>query len=304
MNELRSYPSIFNIGHRVLERFFEDPVLVEEKIDGSQFSFGVDPVGGMLMCRSKSAQIILDAPDKMFAAGVEQVQAIAERLTPGWTYRGEYLRAPKHNVLAYGRIPSQHVMLFDIDTGDQCYLTPEEKAVEAQRLGFEAVPTIFHGKVESFEQFREIIERESCLGGVQMEGVVLKNYSKYNPDKKALMAKYVRDTYKEAHRMEWKGDKPTKAEAVDTITRALTTEARWQKAVQHLREAGKLEHDPRDIGPLLREVQEDVRRECEDLIKAKLYEWAWPQIARGVIKGFPQWYKDQLVKDSLQEVTP
>lgn len=38
-----SYPQIYALGHRYLEDLLKDPVLVEEKIDGSQFSFGRFP---------------------------------------------------------------------------------------------------------------------------------------------------------------------------------------------------------------------------------------------------------------------
>jgi hypothetical protein len=38
---LRSYSSPFNLGHKALEDLFDGTVTVQEKIDGSQFSFGV-----------------------------------------------------------------------------------------------------------------------------------------------------------------------------------------------------------------------------------------------------------------------
>ena len=52
-----SYPSIYALGHRYLEELLLDPVLVEEKVDGSQFSFGVfeHPEGPELRCKSKGA---------------------------------------------------------------------------------------------------------------------------------------------------------------------------------------------------------------------------------------------------------
>lgn len=41
MDSWHSYPSIFAIGHRALAELLLDPVIVEEKVDGSQFSFGL-----------------------------------------------------------------------------------------------------------------------------------------------------------------------------------------------------------------------------------------------------------------------
>lgn len=45
-----SYPSIYAIGHKELDELFDDPVLVEEKVDGSQFSFSLTKEGIYLWC--------------------------------------------------------------------------------------------------------------------------------------------------------------------------------------------------------------------------------------------------------------
>ena len=80
------------------------------------------------------------------------------------------------------------------------------------------------------------------------------------------------------------------------IGSALNTQARWQKALQHLREAGKIEDSVRDIGLLMREIPEDVLKECEEEIKEQLFKWAWPHIRRSVARGAPEWYKEHLLK--------
>ena len=38
---IHSYSKVYQIGHKVIRDIFNDEVLIEEKIDGSQFSFGV-----------------------------------------------------------------------------------------------------------------------------------------------------------------------------------------------------------------------------------------------------------------------
>lgn len=45
MESWHSYPSIYNLGHRYIADLLTVPVIVEEKIDGSQFSFGLDEEG-------------------------------------------------------------------------------------------------------------------------------------------------------------------------------------------------------------------------------------------------------------------
>lgn len=48
---INSYPSIYSLGHRYISELFSGPVVIQEKIDGSQFSFG--NLNGKLFCRSK-----------------------------------------------------------------------------------------------------------------------------------------------------------------------------------------------------------------------------------------------------------
>ena len=129
MNSWHSYPKVWNIGHPNVSTVFDDEVLLEEKVDGSQFSFGV--IDGELKCRSRGQELILDAPEKMFLKAIQTVAEIRGLLKPGWTYRAEYLSKPKHNTLAYDRTPEKYIMIFDINTDQEVYLGYEEKKAEA-----------------------------------------------------------------------------------------------------------------------------------------------------------------------------
>jgi hypothetical protein len=60
-----SYPKVYNMGHAAIADLLLDDVLVEEKVDGSQFSFGVfehPEQGRVLKCRSKWGEINVFAP--------------------------------------------------------------------------------------------------------------------------------------------------------------------------------------------------------------------------------------------------
>lgn len=124
-----SYPKVHAIGHMAIREILLDEVLIEEKVDGSQFSFG--RFGDTLKCRSKGQELDVSAPEKMFTPAVELAQALAPILRDGWTYRGEFLGKPKHNTLTYTRIPEKTVILFDINSGHEMYLSRAEKEAEA-----------------------------------------------------------------------------------------------------------------------------------------------------------------------------
>ncbi|HAM40776.1 MAG TPA: hypothetical protein DCP69_05415 [Candidatus Omnitrophica bacterium] len=290
-----SYPSIFALGHRALAELFLDPVVVQEKIDGSQFSMG--RFGGELRCRSKGAQLVVDAPEKMFQRAVEVAASLD--LHDGWTYRTEYLRVSKHNALAYDRVPEKHLILFDANPGHEEYLAPVALAEEGARLRLEVVPLLHWGSVGSMEEITRFLETTSILGGQKIEGIVVKNYARFGLDKKALMGKYVSEKFKEVHALEWKLGNPKAGDIIAQMIDRYRTPARWQKALQHLAERGGVEGSPRDIGPLIREVPEDVERECADEIREALWTWAWPKIRRGLNAGLPEWYKSSLAEQAF-----
>ena len=287
---IQSYGQVFNLGHQAIAELFLDPVLIEEKIDGSQFSFGI--VDDVLQCRSHHKPINLDAPN-MFAKAVDTVKGIEPLLHPGWIYRCEFLSKPHHNCLCYERVPKGNLIVYDIDKGIEDYLEYEDKVTEVTRIGLECVPSV-KGIMTSLDELRKCLDLNSCLGGTKVEGVVIKNYSRFGIDKHCLMGKLVSDSMKE--RISKGGGRGGGKGIIQLIGLSLKTEARWNKAIQHLREQGLLTNTPQDIGPLFREVNIDILKECSDEIVNELFKWAWPSISRLATKGLAEFYKELLAK--------
>jgi hypothetical protein len=298
MKEIGSYPKIYNLGHRAIRDIFKEPVVAQEKIDGSQISFMRK--GDDIFARSKGAMLYFDNPEKMFSKGLECIFQTAHELVDGWIYRGEYLQKPKHNVLHYDRVPENHIILFDIQIGDQEFLNQIHMVDEADRLGFETVPAWHLHANTRLENISELMLKTSCLGGTSSEGIVVKNYERFDPyTGKVMMAKYVSEAFKEVHRK--KTYKTPGKDFVQNLVERYRTTARWQKAVIHLREAGKIEDSPKDIGSLIKEVSTDVHKECAEEIKEALFKHFWKQINRGITAGLPEWYKETLLKKQFEK---
>src|ERR1051325_8872762 len=104
------FPKILHIGDGQIADLFDGPVEITEKVDGSQLGFGKE--NGRLFVRSKGKEQDLDNPDKMFVQAVEYVKTIEDIIPDNHTFYGEYLQKPKHNTLAYDRIPKNHIALF------------------------------------------------------------------------------------------------------------------------------------------------------------------------------------------------
>jgi hypothetical protein len=299
-----SYSSIVAYGHKSLESLFEGTVYVTEKCDGSQFSFR-KTLENMLEFRSKNAEV-WQGNAGMFSNGVRAIIERDDLLVPEWIYRGEYLQKPHHNALCYSRVPNGHVILFDVDTGDQDYLCPVDLEAEARRLDLECVPCLYTIKahdVITLPELMNLLEVPSILGGQKVEGIVLKNYAQFGRDHKTLMAKLVRKDFQEVNRESWRKQNPPSGEFMSDLAASYCTQARWMKAVQHLRESGDLEESPRDIPNLMQETARDVLAECEDELKDKLFAYFWKKHgSRAVTKGLPDWYKQQLAERMSQEI--
>ena len=171
--EINSYSKIYTLGHKYLEHLLDGIVVVEEKVDGSQFSF--KKVGDDLTFRSRGANIYSQTTDKLFKGAVEYLVSIKDKIVDGWTYRGEVLHAPRHNILTYTRVPKHNIVIFDIDLSEgQNYLSPQGKAIEAMKLDLEVVPAFYTGEIKDKDGLASLLNEESFLGGCKVEGIVIK----------------------------------------------------------------------------------------------------------------------------------
>jgi hypothetical protein len=291
---INSFPKIFALGSRLTENIFDGEVEVTEKIDGSQFCFGV--VRHELIMRTKGQVITRDTADKLFITAVDYVESIRNRLPNNMIFYCEYLKRPRHNVLKYGRVPKNNLMLFGVSILGKRFFSDHNKLCElAEALDIEAVPLLMKGKLDDPENLKILLSQDSVLGNVKIEGIVIKNYK--HPSS-ILAAKYVSDRFKEV-KSENRRRKGFSKDHFEEFKQQFRTEARWQKAVQHLKEKGELEGSPKDIGSLLKEIYCDIEAEEQEYIKDGLYRLFKKEILQCSTKGFAEWYKEQLANNAF-----
>lgn len=293
-----SYPKSYNVGHAALRGdvdILKMQCRVEEKVDGSQFSFGL--IDGKVMVRSRGSVFDVNAPDDMFKPACATVLRLYEegKLVEGWTYRGETLKSPRHNTLRYGRVPKGNIILFDVSPGNNDYLAAHAVALA---LGLESVPCLHVGPV-TIELLDKLLETESVLGGVKIEGVVCKPITPvYGRDGKPIFAKYVAQSFKELHSREWKKQHPSKNDIRDQLVERYRSEARFAKAVQRVRDDGGFVGGPEAIGPLIKNLSADTLSEIELDAKDRLWNHFKKDVVRGVTRGFAEWFKAELAKEA------
>ena len=301
----KRWTKIFTLGDRNTHGIFDDPVSVTEKVDGSQFNWGIDSKYGLVML-SKGAEVRLGDGNKLFSPAAATVGDLAEKgkLVDGWSYHAETLAAPGHNTLTYERVPRGNLALYGVTREDGSTISAhEDLAAIADDLGIDVVPELFSGVIDQTEALAKINEwlgTVSYLGKEQIEGVVIKNYHKqlmlagmFIP---LIQAKYVSERFKERHPGAWKANNKTPIETVGEMVR---TQARWDKAIQHLRESGNATDSVKDIGPLIKLLHQDMEEEDAEVIKNYLYASYIKDLKRVAVRGFPEWFKMRLVDPTI-----
>jgi hypothetical protein len=145
----------------------------------------------------------------------------------------------------------------------------------------------------------EFLGHLSSLGGTPVEGVVIKNYNERTPEDHVLMSKIVGDNFAEKA-----ATRPHKLPNgggffATNLGAAFATEARFNKAVQHLRDNGELSGSMKDVGPLMKELSRDLLEEYGDEFKEQLLEHYRKTIVKAASKGFPEWYAAQLQENAI-----
>lgn len=261
------------------------------------FAFGKEP-NGNLRFRSKGVELHPGNTDKLFTPAVTHVLKVADKIPNGTVFYGETLAKNKHNTLSYNRPPINHIALFGMSdyagTNFQPFSALEEWAKE---LEIETVPLIAKGvKLDSMEDFVKLLDRESHFGGVKVEGIVVKNYDMHINFNNVLFPfaalKLVSDAFKEKNSKAWSGE----TNKFEALLDQYRTEARWAKAVQHLWENGELVNEPKDIGPLMKELARDLEEEEAANFKEELFKFYRKIWIHNAQRGFPEWYKQRLLE--------
>lgn len=298
--------------------FFDNTVLTaEEKIDGSQFSFGKvsDQYGGhKMMWRSKNCDIKYDkSADQRFFQAIQGLYAnnVYSICPTNVVFRCELVTSKRHNKLTYNRVPNGFLVVFGAENLATGRSVPRYIwTAIAKQLGLDVVDLLGYidtkdkSAADVINKASEWLGKESMLGGAAIEGVVLKRETNWilNQDGNPIYCKIVANEFREMMRVKetTKGVK-NEDDIIGRIVSMIQTDAVYSKAVQHLMDDGKITNTVKDIGPLISEIQKDLGEEVAPMAKEVLWEWARHQVVRGVVTPFALWYKKRLARISASE---
>ena len=286
---LTAMDKVWTLGRRETAPLWGTVVEVQEKYDGSQISWA--RVNGKLHVRSRRQHINVDSPPTLFAPAVAHLKSIEKNLRPNCIYRGEAFQKKKHNTLMYDRLPLGNIVLFSATSRAVGELTSVQLEQEAKILKIEPVQVINHRfkLTRSTDELNHLLGTFSSLGGTLVEGVVFRGVDENN---QPIMAKYVSDQFKEKHKanMDWKMGK----DLITALAEQYRTEARWLKVVNRYQETGNWLGDPKDIGPMMKLLNEEFEDEVAAELQAELWKHARKICIKVLGKGFAEWYKNEL----------
>lgn len=309
MKTIPSYGKIFAVGSSGTENALVGDVVIQEKVDGSMFGFGLNEDGNITM-RSKGKTFAIPDVDeaiplvveKMFLKAGESVFRFREELRKclhDSYFYAEFLQSPKHNTLKYDHPPKNNLVLFDGMVNGR-WVTREQLEYFASCFGIDVIPELYRGPA-TVDTIKTLLTTPSYLGEVILEGVVIKNYEQtilVGGHIFPLFTKYVREEFKELHTVDWKIRQPK--DTLKDYVDGFANEARWQKAIIHSKEKGTLTNTLKDIGPLMDTVSKDIVEEEEQNIKNVLYKMFIKDILRAGSRGFPEWYKGKLLENLVE----
>jgi hypothetical protein len=298
MKELMKYPEVLNANdvRKTRIEFSEGEYFIEEKVDGSQFRFGI--VDGEHKFGSHHIDYEGYTTDKMFQQAVVIAEGILKKVSgfDNIVFFAEYLAKPKQNALKYSRVPLSNFYLFDVAV-DGKFVSPSEVIKFADEVGVEPVRVLeVKRQLPEIEYLDSIVNMESVLGGEKMEGVVIKNYDMnivINGKLRFFSLKYVREKFRELNKIEHL-DENKKVSPEDIVSRLINKEAVWSKAIQRIQEDGIITYEMRDIQSLIEAVKDDIEKEYKETIKEEMYRVYKKDIEKAVVRGLAEYYKKYL----------
>ena len=293
--KIRTLPSI-NTGYNTnLELDIDDRVIIQEKYDGSQFTIYKDEEGNLhYMNKNKS----ISGKGNVWLNSYLSLCKKTDFFKIGFFYHGEAMNSRQSHTVRYDREPKRFWVLYEIVRENGQILTPEEMTEHLKNTDIEVANVLYdnngHTKETNYIDIaKDIIQKmedgkiQSSLGGIP-EGVVLKVLNRKTDTDKVRNSrfKFVRQVFSEQNHAK-KEKLPTlnDDEIVQGIASVYDTDARKQKAIQHLKECEKKGWNEKNltsnIGRMVEELDADLLKEAEEEIKDMLFIRFWPQISKG-----------------------
>ena len=216
-----------------------DEIIIEEKIDGGNGSFMLDPEGQKILMFSRNQpldpKMFVEQQKWMYNNIINKFYAGELTLNPSFIYYVEWMA--KHTI-AYDKIKTPPVIGLDIRMKHSMNpeLTPafieyDAKVKEFERIGIPLIRLIGRHLAKDVKKMGlETIPQSVYYVGVS-EGIVLKNYGRQNQWGRQMFGKIVTKEFKEQNKAVFGAIKKSTDDDTSLIADEWGTEARIRKKV-------------------------------------------------------------------------
>lgn len=243
-----------------------DYIVVQEKIDGANFSIRYDEETDTIAAFSRKKQ--LDVNNNLRGAW-EWSQKLDKQLIKNVLGTNLILFAEwlvKHTVV-YPSDKYQNAYCYDVyDTTAEKYLEQNQVKEIVAQLGLIYVPVFYEGQFQSWEHLRQFVGKTE-LDGENGEGIVVKNMTRLNDPNTRLpfYTKIVSDKFCETKSIKKQNTSGADKRAeLQNIVETVVTEARVRKLLNKMVDDGIIpqEWDEHDMATIAKNISKEVYYDC------------------------------------------
>ena len=267
--EQKKFMDIERLKESFVDGFHKgDYIVVQEKIDGANFSIRYDAENDTIAAFSRKNP--LDFSNNLrgawqWAQRLDK-ELVKDVLKTNLVLFGEWLVS---HTIVYPQDKYQNAYFYDVyDIDAKQYLQQDAVKDIVDRLGLTYVPVFYAGEFQSWEHIQQFVGRTD-LGGELGEGVVVKNMSRINDPNTRLpfYTKIVGEKFSEKKSVKPKVIDPEKMaerERFQALVDSVVTEGRVTKLVHKMVDEGIIPEkwDEHDMGTIARNIGKAVYYDC------------------------------------------
>lgn len=267
--EQKKFMDIERLKESFVDGFHKgDYIVVQEKIDGANFSIRYDAENDTIAAFSRKNP--LDFSNNLrgawqWAQKLDK-ELVKDVLKTNLVLFGEWLVS---HTIVYPQDKYQNAYFYDVyDVDAKQYLQQDAVKDIVARLGLTYVPVFYAGEFQSWEHIQQFVGRTD-LGGELGEGVVVKNMSRINDPNTRLpfYTKIVGEKFSEKKSVKPKVIDPEKMaerERFQALVDSVVTEGRVTKLVHTMVDEGIIPEkwDEHDMGTIARNIGRAVYYDC------------------------------------------
>lgn len=265
--EQKKYMDIERLKDKYIDGFQKgDDIVVQEKIDGANFSIRYDIETDSIMAFSRKR--VLDWNNNLRGAW-EWSQKLDKELIK--KVLGTNLIAFAEwlvpHTIVYPEDKCQNAYFYDVyDVELEKYLEQDKVEDIIRQLNLIYVPVFYKGEFESWNHLKQFVGRTD-LGGESGEGIVIKNMTRLNDPNTRLpfYTKIVTDNFVEKkHVKKFDETKLEKRERLQTIVESVITEARVTKLLHKMVDDGIIpeDWDEHNMGTIAKNIGKEIYYDC------------------------------------------